>query len=284
MTIALAAKVGDGIVIGADSATTLSTPGAPSPLKVYFNAEKVCNLVKPWPIGFVTYGLGGLGGRSINSLAKDLRLRFAGSDANWLLDIKTYTVEMVATRLRKYFYEELYLKEFPAGSRKPSEYLTMGFGVAGYSAGVGSAELWTFDVDQNGDCAAPVRVDAPSTPCVWWAAQPEALNRLFKGWSISTRDTLVTAGLSIQDSEQLLGVAQPQPLLTPGMPIHDAIDLVRYMADVTVGFVRFAAGASVVHPPIDIAAITPHEGFRWVQRKHYYSRDFNVQAFVPPTL
>jgi len=60
------------------------------------------------------------------------------------------------------------------------------------------------------------------------------------------------------------------------MPIQDAIDLVEYLIEVTVGFVRFAPGNATVAKPIDVAAITPHEGFKWVRRKHYFNSDLNV--------
>lgn len=59
------------------------------------------------------------------------------------------------------------------------------------------------------------------------------------------------------------------------MPIQDAIELVKYLADVTVGYVRFKQGAPTVAPPIDIAAITRHQGFKWVERKHYYRQALN---------
>ena len=61
------------------------------------------------------------------------------------------------------------------------------------------------------------------------------------------------------------------------MPIQDAIDLVKYMIDVTAGYVRFTPGAPVVHEPIDIATITLYERFRWVQRKHYYPAGLNSE-------
>ena len=56
MTIAVAVKVGDGVVLGADSASTLSSNGGV--VNVYFNAEKIINLVKGLPLGMVVYGLG----------------------------------------------------------------------------------------------------------------------------------------------------------------------------------------------------------------------------------
>lgn len=55
-----------------------------------------------------------------------------------------------------------------------------------------------------------------------------------------------------------------------------AILLVDYLVEETCGFVRFAPGPATVAKSIDTAAITKHEGFRWVHRKHYYPKELNL--------
>lgn len=70
---------------------------------------------------------------------------------------------------------------------------------------------------------------------------------------------------------KILLSALQAPLIAPPMPIQDAIDLAEFLVDLTIKFSRFMPGASTVGGPIDIAAITKHEGFRWIKRKHYYS-------------
>lgn len=65
------------------------------------------------------------------------------------------------------------------------------------------------------------------------------------------------------------------PLWNAAMPIQDGIDVVRYLIDVTAGFVRYLFEPTTVAPPTDLAAITLHEGFRWVSRKHYYDSALN---------
>ncbi len=68
MTIAVTIKVRDGIVLAADSATTLvGASGAVS--NIYNHAHKIANLKKGSPIGFMTWGLGSMGPSSIVSLA-----------------------------------------------------------------------------------------------------------------------------------------------------------------------------------------------------------------------
>jgi len=61
-------------------------------------------------------------------------------------------------------------------------------------------------------------------------------------------------------------------LSVPAMPIQDAVDLARYLVETTIGFVRFAVFVpKTVGGAVDIAAITKHEGFRWVQCKGFRS-------------
>ena len=56
-----------------------------------------------------------------------------------------------------------------------------------------------------------------------------------------------------------------------------SIDLARFLVETTKGFIRFSVGlVKTVGGPIEIAAITKHEGFKWVQRKHFFSREMNA--------
>jgi hypothetical protein len=67
-----------------------------------------------------------------------------------------------------------------------------------------------------------------------------------------------------------------QTVILAAAPIQDAIDLARYLVDTTKGFIRFSVNrAKTVGGPVEIAAITKHEGFKWVQRKHFYSAEYN---------
>jgi len=82
MSIGILINVHDGIVLAADSASTLNlVPGAilapqanvpgPFPINVYNNANKIANLYKGEPIGCVAYGSGSVG--TISTLLKDFR-------------------------------------------------------------------------------------------------------------------------------------------------------------------------------------------------------------------
>ena len=306
MTIAICLKVGDGVVLGTDSATSLIGEGERY-FNVYLSAEKTINLVKGLPIGLMTYGLGGLMGLSIGSLARDLRKRLTKPDMEnfpfWALDRQSYTMADVAERVKLFFYDEMYKAEFgepnlgppdeaPAGQSDPwqegvpqeppveqpaPKYPVLGFVVAGFSADDYYPEVWTILIDDTGTCHGPTLLYGREVSGVidFWG-QPDALNRLVNGWSYEAFDRLTGAGVPSDVASQIL--LSRTELAHPGMPMQDAIDLVRYLADVTVGYVRFAPGAPTVAPPIDIAAITRHQGFKWVARKHYYSTELNGPA------
>lgn len=84
--------------------------------------------------------------------------------------------------------------------------------------------------------------------------------------------------LAAVDPRDTLILESARTMVHPTMPIQDAIDLVHFLIETTCGYVRFAPGPATVAQPIDSAAITRHEGFRWVRRKHYYSQALNVPA------
>jgi hypothetical protein len=59
--------------------------------------------------------------------------------------------------------------------------------------------------------------------------------------------------------------------------LQDAIDLAEFFVDTTATFTRFKRGAGTVGGPTESAAITKHEGFKWIRRKHYYSVHLNPE-------
>lgn len=206
-------------------------------------------------------------------------------------------------RVRDFFYDGLYAPEFgnptapgpdtsepgspdaewggeggAPGAEAP-EFPTLGFVVAGLSAASYYSEVWTVTIESDGRCTGPEQRfgQGESGVADFWG-MPEALYRLVYGWSHEAHLRVVQAGIAPEMADQLL-VSRTE-LAHPGMPLQDAIDLVEYLADVTVGYVRFKQGVPAVAPPIDIAVVTRHQGFKWVARKHYFTRDLNPPADV----
>jgi len=59
------------------------------------------------------------------------------------------------------------------------------------------------------------------------------------------------------------------------MPFPDAIALAKFLVDVTARWTHFLMGPDIVGGPIEVAGVNLHEGFKWINRKHYYSLELN---------
>ena len=283
MTIAISIKINDGLVLASDSASTVlgQTPtGQLSVLNVYNNAIKLFNLKKGLPIGCITWGSGAIGQASVSTILKDLRERFTGSAEpaykGWKLDADKYTIDAVATRVKEFVYDDLYVKAFKDFPQKPS----MGFIVAGYSPNAPMADEFQIDI-QNGQCNGPRKLRQQHEVGMTWAGEPEALNRLITGRGGNLPALLQQHfGVQPEKIQEALALFQQNlqvPLILPAMPLQDAIELAEFMVDVTIQFSRFKLGPPTVGGPTEIAAISKHEGFRWIRRKYYFSRDLNPE-------
>lgn len=285
MTIALSIKVHDGIVIAADSASTITitpAPGAhPAIMNVYNNANKISNLCKTRPVGSVVWGAGSIGTSSISTLLKDLRKRFMGFDSShmdWKLDDGNCTIEYVSDRLRQFIFDECYVPIHGAGHQagKPS----LGILVAGYSVGQALPESWLIRINE-GECPAPMLVQSQDQVGCYWDGQPEAINRFLVGYGLGLRNALLNLGVDPQLIDAVMNNIQSSlyvPIIIHAMPIQDAIDLAEFLVHLTIMYSRFSPGAPNVGGPIEIAAITKHEGYKWIKRKHYFESNLNPNA------
>lgn len=283
MTIAVTLKVNDGVILASDSASTLSATdpqGNVGVANVYDNANKCFNLFKGFPIGAVTWGAGSIGVASIETLMKDLRKRFLESqDAHWRVDPRNYRVEDVAQLVKEFFYDELYLPTF--GGWAPENQPQLGFFIVGYSSGEGMAEEYRIDIG-NQVCNGPTLIRDRDVTGMACSGMPEAICRLLNGYSpalsLVLEQRLQVEPAEIQPAMQIITESLGVPIIQPPMPIQDAIDLAEFLVDLTIKFTRFLPGAPSVGGPIEIAAITKHEGFKWIRRKHYYNAELNPRS------
>jgi hypothetical protein len=277
VTIAVSLKVNEGLVFAADSASTLLVGKGRSigVHRVYNHANKITNLRKGSPIGFMSWDLGSIGPASISTLAKDLRRRLSGRDPaypKWELDRQKYTIEEVAERTKTFFFTERYKPFYKGRGPKPG----LGILVGGYSAGAELAEEYRIDI-ANGKCTGPDQLQ--TSYGVTWDGQRDALSRLILG--ISTRlPRVLIDRLGVPEAEvppvlQVLREALQVELVAAYMPLQDAIDLATYLVEVSVGFTRFNPGPDTVGGPIEVAAISKHEGFKWIRRKHFFTSQLN---------
>lgn len=275
MTIAISMKVNDGVVLAADSASTImgiDPSGMMGVFNIYDSANKIFNLIKGLPVGAITWGSGSIGQSSISSLAKDFR-DLLTKDEHKKINPKNYSVEEISKKFKEFIFDENYQKAFKDWKQKPG----LGFMVVGYSSGQPLAEEWKLDI-VNGECEGPYQMRQQGEIGLTWNGVTEAITRLYLGYGTGLGDILKEAGIEeskIKDIGKLCASKLTVPMVVPPMPIKDAIDLAQFLVETTIQFSRFAPGAPTVGGPIEIAAITKHEGFKWIQRKHYFNINLN---------
>lgn len=278
MTIAVIIKVNDGVVLASDSATTMGRRGKDGTTvitNIYENANKIFNLLKGSPIGAITWGSGSIGNASISTLAKDFRKKIT-YDNDWKIDPNNYTIETVAKKLRKFIFEENYEIVFKDLKNEDKPFL--GFIVAGYSSGEALAEAWNFEM-VKGKCIEPNLLIKKENWALSWRGQPEVIMRLYYGYSGALKNVLKKSGLDDEIITKIIKLCREEfeaLFVVQAMPIQDAIDLAKFLVDTTIKYSKFIPRAQTVGGPIEVAAITKHEHFKWVQRKHYYDSKLNL--------
>ncbi len=280
MTIAVVLKVNDGVVLAADSAATL-TNGDGSVRHVFNNANKIINLVKGLPVGIVSWGAGGIGNAGLETLVKDLRRRFMGMDPahqDWKVDKDNYEVATIADRVRTYLFDGLYVPVYQGNTNWPE----FGCIVAGYSHGESMSDMFEISIRADGTCPMPTAAcDKNHSPYVVMGGQSEGILRLLNGFDpmlpALLHGQLGTDPAQFNGAMQAVAISLVRPVIEAPMPIQDAIELAEFLVDLSIKYTHFIPGASTVGGPIEVAAITKHEGFKWIRRKHYYDRSLNPE-------
>ena len=289
VSIAVLIGVHDGLVLAADSASTLTIspqPGETATVaNVYDNANKIFNLCKGQPMGCVTYGSGSIGNSSIGTLIKDLRKTLADPDTaeTYEFDPSNYSMESVSKIVAKFLGDECAKQT----NQALVENTNIGLLLGGYSTGGSLGESWHIEI-KAGKPSEPKQLRAPDEAGISWGGMGEALQRIVLGFSSGLFEVLADVGqaqgqpqvsareVAAQLNKLLVAKLQAPVVFAP-MPIQDAIDLGRFLVHATEMFSRFTPGSQSVGGPIEIAAITKHEGFKWISRKHYYDRSLNQE-------
>lgn len=261
MTVLVSIKINDGVVMAADSASSFASG------MIYNNSHKIMNVMHGVPAGVMVTGAGGIGNESIDTLLKDLRQRFSGKDdahLDWRLDPANYSMEHIAHRLREFLFEE---KSKAHGASTWTRVR-----LCGYSSGRPLAEVWEV-VLMGPDCAAPTRVQGEHEFGPRWDGEYEALDRLIFGFGTRFTEFAAQHGMTQEQAAELRAKLVPdlyELMFVEAMPIQDAVDLARFLVETTIGFVKFSVSRpKTVGGPIEIAAITKHEGFQWIQRASF---------------
>lgn len=295
MTIAISIRVGEGLVYAADSTSSVFNEinGVSVLSQSFHHAQKLMQIGK-LPIGVLTFGLGLIGTRNLESLLAEFQeaiLPQLGANGN---------VRPIADGLATFIrgkYDVVFpppppvavaplapaaaapAAPAPAPPAAPAAPVApppapidtrpaMGIVVGGYS--VGSFEPEEYAIEFPAGTVNPSRAAPTDFGVAWWG-QTIALQRLLLGFDPGVLQYLVDNGVDqamIPNISSELVDRLRWGILFDGMPMQDAIDLAVFLTNLAIGHSRFAIGPPVCGGNVDVATIS-HRGLEWIRHKNH---------------
>jgi hypothetical protein len=247
MTIVASVKVRDGLILGTDSMTTISSEQGV--LKTYSNARKLFR-ISGRPIGVMTYGLGNIGPMSIEGLVVHF-CKYNLPESNQVGDVAKSLYDFVSDLYGNQF------QEVPEAERPE-----LGFLIAGYSDGVPLPEEFEFLLPSD---AAPAPLRDPAEFGASWRGIDAPFVRLYKGFDPRMLASLEAEGLSA-DQVEAVTTGLEANVIYDGMPVQDAINFATFILETTISFSAFEVGAASCGRPLQVATILADEGFKWIAK------------------
>ena len=271
MSIVATLKVGEGLVLAADSAAVIQTLGQQVGVaNVYYNATKLFRL-RDYPLGILTWGASTVGIRSMASLVGEFEHGRPAIGPDHLNPLTEIQVEREAEALQTFLmqtYEQAIpnFREIPENVRPAT-----GFCLGGYSTGQFSSELYAFTIPEGG--LRNLRPDSPDGHPDFganWFGLTDAIIRFHHGRDDRLQGILQRVGVADAQATQVMEIFRGEiqyPIDFNGMPLQDAVAYTVFIISLVIARFRFVLGAPLCGGPIDVATITWKEGFQWVQRK-----------------
>jgi hypothetical protein len=297
MTIAACYLSPEGVVLGADSTSSMFVPsGTGTGLFHYFNHnQKLFEVGENSSLGMVTWGLGGLGALSHRALIANLDDSIRATPAT-----PVRNVQDVATRWAGIFWSAYsaqlpviapdwaplqakpsfvapHLPQVPGARTKDEEErfqalsrdLVVGFCIGGYVLPQRTTTAYTV-LFQPSLIAQPTPIVMPMFQCQWFGV-PNLILRLINGYDISIVQNVMNSGKWNGTEQDLRGILDKSQLAHPVLPIRDAIDFVYTSIYSTIKAMKFSTLSQVCGGPIELAVITSDRRFRWVRHKSWDS-------------
>ncbi len=279
MSIGVVCNLSDGVVLGVDSALTISgsvriptgetTTGV---LNVYNECEKLFHLAD-LNAGVMFTGLGMLGARTLESYVREWETtQLSVSDDPAFREVGSLTES-----LNSFFAGIYHSTVVPAVEKEtgqPFDKLektrqpVLQIAVAGFSPQAYLSEVWTVTIP-NGKVTETRKQGQFGAN---WYGVTQAITRVIKGFDPALVDALLDrlakkAGIKRTDEvkQEVTQTLRRFEAVVPynGMPIGTGVEHVRFLLDLVIGYTDFVVGAPVCGGRTRIATVT-HDGFNWV--------------------
>lgn len=257
MTLIVSLRIPDGIVIAGDSLSTMvgqgkleaaigvscpacghqheiqgKLPMPPVAATTFSYAQKVFRFCGKFGVG--TFGTGLLAGKSIYFAMRLFEQRLRDSETSF--DGVTEAAEKIGDEIHNLLKEQLNIEGTSVDALPQNQFL-LGFQVVGYD----DTEPKTVDVNIGKSVSCQAFVDL--------------------GCTISGSQEVVQA---------IWGLHKSHPESQPpyhAFSLQDAIDYAEFLIRTTITHQRFSQTIPNVGGDIDIALVTPFDGFRWIRQK-----------------
>lgn len=255
MTIVTCVKVRDGLVLGTDSMAHIERGGVF--LRSYQNATKLFQ-VGNLPMGVVSWGLGNLGHRSIESLMREFGEKLKPSQKSVDAISKS-----LFTFIKKHYDEQA--KDWDEDEEQHS----LGFLLAGYSQGQVFSEIREFQLPDDTKPTTPAPKEMLGAT---WRGVQAPFFRLSQGYGFLVRERLEAAGVEEHVAGELLDDLAID-VVFDGMPVQDAVDYAEFILKTTIGYTTFSMELSPCGGPLQVATILPDRTFKWLARPEVHIKE-----------
>jgi hypothetical protein len=274
MSLGIAFKGPEGIVLAADSRVTLTAQlqpvqpqlgqNQPQPQTLllpatYDNATKLLRVSGQDFVGAVTYGLGALGQqepRTAHSLMPEFEAELRDAEVDRL------TVTDFATKLSEFFLRRWQLV-MPSDYHGPD----MAFLVGGYDDGAPYGKVLEFYIPTR---PSPTEQNADGFGMVW-GGQKEFTDRIVQGFDDRLPSMVLNhLGLPATQEQSLRDYLKSQlqaRIPFAFLPLQDCVDLSMALIQITIALQSWLVDVRGVGGAIDIAIITRTAGFQPIKLK-----------------
>lgn len=290
MTISVCYLSREGVVLGADSTTTM--PSFDGGSDQYFDHhQKILEIGEDSTLGIVTWGLGSLGQRSYRSAVAEFQDELKAHPADSVQEVAERWASIIwgeyTTNLAPLIHRYHDLKRIsPRSEDEEKEYnrlrsLAGGFCLGGRIATKRQPEAYaiTYSPEMDSPKIEQLEYDRPR----FWGV-PNLMHRLIVGTDDPLIYRILNSGKWNGTSQDLIDIIKPGVLTIPGqLPIREAVDWVFAAIFITIKAVKFSKMPPICGGPVEIAVVTTDRGFRWVRHKRMDEvlRQISTQGNMP---
>lgn len=274
MTIAACYLSPEGVIFGADSATTFSAPGGS---RHYNYAQKIFQVGSEHStLGIVLWGLGGLQDLSYRTLIAQFAEQNRHEPTDSLQDVadrfaaafwREYTarLEPSITEVRRLAALPVPTLEEIRDREELSQSLQGGFCLGGNLLHVRQPRAFAiyFDPLWMAPTVVPLEMHALS----FWGV-PNIINRLLLGIDPELFGDILRSGKWTGTAAELSALVDRHRMAPDAvLPFREAVDWVHASIYATIKALKFSRLSPICGGPVEIAVITTDRPFRWVRHK-----------------